>query len=107
MANQSRRVSWTSGAREGLNDALTYIAEDSPLAAARILDLVLDAADSLQLLSLRGRIVPEISDELVREIFVFSYRLIYEVSDDHVKILAFIHGARDFGQLLRERGRTT
>ncbi len=107
MAERSRRVDWTPGAREGLNDALKFIAEDSPAAAARVLDVVLDAADSLQLLSLRGRIVPEVSDDKVREIFVFSYRLIYEVLDDQVQVLAFIHGARDFGALLRDGGRLT
>ncbi len=107
MAERPRRVVWTPGAREGLNDTLEFIAEDSPAAASRVLDVVLDAADSLQLLSLRGRIVPEISDDRVLEIFVFSYRLIYEVSDDQVQILAFIHGARDFGKLLRDGGRPT
>jgi hypothetical protein len=30
----------------------------------------------------------------VREIFIKSYRLIYEVKEDAVIILAFIHGAR-------------
>src|SRR5207253_5472173 len=98
MAERPRRVVWTPGAREGLNDALEFIAEDSPAAASRVLDVVLDAADSLQLLAHRGRVVPEISDAGVREIFVFSYRLMYEVLEGEVQILAFIHGARDFGR---------
>ena len=74
---------------------------------AGVKDVVLEAADSLQLLSLRGRMVPEIADENVREIFVFAYRLIYEVLDEEVRIIAFLHGARDFGRLLREGGRLT
>lgn len=102
MAGRSRRVVWTPGARDGLNEALAFIAEDSPQAAERVLDVVLDAADSLQILSLRGRVVPEIADENVREVFVFSYRLMYEIAGDEVRIVAFLHGARDFGLLLRE-----
>jgi plasmid stabilization system protein ParE len=45
---------------------------------------------------MRGRIVPEMADDLVRELFVKSYRLIYEVPADKIVILAFLHGARRF-----------
>lgn len=38
--------------------------------------------------------VPEVGDESVRELFVKSYRLIYEIRREHVVILALIHGAR-------------
>jgi plasmid stabilization system protein ParE len=38
--------------------------------------------------------VPEVGDEVVREIFVKSYRLIYEIRESDVVILALIHGAR-------------
>ncbi|MBI2267670.1 MAG: hypothetical protein HYU64_21310 [Armatimonadetes bacterium] len=39
----------------------------------------------------------------MREIFVYSYRLIYEIREDHVCILAFIHGARDFNRWLKSK----
>jgi plasmid stabilization system protein ParE len=45
--------------------------------------------------------VPELSDEAVRELFVKSYRLIYEVRDEGVVILAFLHGARRLPSSLR------
>ena len=38
----------------------------------------------------------ELANDLVRELFVKRYRLIYEVSQDRVVILVFIHGARRF-----------
>ena len=90
MADGSQRVAWTLGARDGLDEALAYIAEDSPAAAARMLDIVLHAADSLEVLAARGRVVPEIGDESVREIFVFSYRVVYEVMGDSIRVLAFV-----------------
>jgi hypothetical protein len=31
-------------------------------------------------------------------VFVYRYRLMYRVTRDTVEILAFIHGARDFGR---------
>ena len=47
-----------------------------------------------------GRIVPEIGDTNVRELFVYSYRLIYEISTDCIEILAIIYGKRDFFDIL-------
>ncbi len=78
-----------------LDDAVAYIARDSPPAAERLLVLALDAASSLDSLSGRGRIVPEFDQPSVRELFVQRYRLLYEVTPDEVHILAFLHGARD------------
>jgi toxin ParE1/3/4 len=40
--------------------------------------------------------VPELGDPAVREIFVKSYRLIYELREEQVIVLAFVHGARRF-----------
>jgi plasmid stabilization system protein ParE len=45
---------------------------------------------------MRGRIVPEIPDGTARELFVKSYRLIYEIREGNTVILAFLHGARRF-----------
>jgi plasmid stabilization system protein ParE len=38
--------------------------------------------------------VPELNDDTVRELFVKSYRLIYEIRPVEVLIVAFLHGAR-------------
>jgi hypothetical protein len=43
-----------------------------------------------------GRIVPEIGDARVKEISVYSYRLICEITPDGIEILGVIHGKRDF-----------
>jgi plasmid stabilization system protein ParE len=37
-----------------------------------------------------------VPDDAVRELFVKSYRPIYEIRDGGVIILAFLHGARRF-----------
>jgi plasmid stabilization system protein ParE len=60
------------------------------------LEQALAAADSLATLSERGRVVPEIGRPALREVFVFRYRLLYEVHPDLVRIVAFLHSARDF-----------
>ena len=43
----------------------------------------------------RGRIVPEFVNPTVRELFVGSYRLIYQITEQDVYIIGFIHGASD------------
>jgi toxin ParE1/3/4 len=96
MAARRRTVVWTRNARSGLDGILNYVAEGSPLAARRLLLAVLVAAESLGELTERGRVVPEIGDPAVREIFAYSYRLLYRVGLQQVDILGVLHGARDF-----------
>ena len=40
--------------------------------------------------------MPEIDDENIREIFAYSYRILYEIKSDKVYIIGIIHGRRDF-----------
>ena len=81
---------------------MAYLAGSSPTAAQRLLEDGLTDAASLDVLSERGRRVPEWNLPTVREIFVGRYRLIYHVADDTVTIIGFIHGARDLRILQRE-----
>jgi toxin ParE1/3/4 len=41
-----------------------------------------------------GRKVPEFEDENVRELLVYSYRIIYRLLPDEALIVAVIHGKR-------------
>ena len=49
-------------------------------------------------MSERGRIVPELNEPSIREVFVHRYRLLYEVGSEEVRVLAILHGARDFAR---------
>jgi len=98
-----RRVIWAPRAQEALDEAVEFVAQDSPAGALRVLEQALTAADSLASLSERDRIVPERNDPALREIFVFRYRLLYEVHPDEVRIVGFLHGARDFDSWRRSQ----
>ena len=98
-----RRVEWTDEGRKTLDEILDHVALDSRQGALRILEQVLAAADSLDILAERGRLVPGVADPNVREVFVFRYRLMYHVVADVVSILAVIHGARDFERWRRSQ----
>ena len=42
-----------------------------------------------------GRKVPELDNEAVRELSLYSYRILYEIKTTHIDILAVIHKRRD------------
>jgi toxin ParE1/3/4 len=92
----ARRIVWTESAWQELECAASFIARDSPRYAAALVDEARSIARSLRRFPKRGRIVPELNDETVRELIVKSYRLIYEIEPDRTVILAFLHGARRF-----------
>lgn len=103
MASRRRRITWAPSAQAALDAALDYIAQDSLGGAQKILHAALALADSLETLSERGRVVPELQNSAIREVFVHSYRLIYEVRESELEVVAFLHGARDFVRWLREQ----
>ncbi|MBU1209138.1 MAG: type II toxin-antitoxin system RelE/ParE family toxin [Proteobacteria bacterium] len=99
-----REVTWTESAWRDLEEVADYIAKDSRHYAAAFVREARDAARSLAYLAERGRTVPEFNDPGIRELFVRSYRLIYQVAEQVVYIIGFIHGARDLWALWeRER----
>jgi plasmid stabilization system protein ParE len=41
-----------------------------------------------------ARVVPEIGDEEVREVFLRDYRIVFRMLDEGIRVLRVIHGAR-------------
>ncbi len=76
----ARKVIWTESAWIDLEEVADYIAKDSPHYASAFVREVRDAVRSLIDLAERGRLVPEFNDPSIRELFVRSYRLIYQVT---------------------------
>lgn len=52
------------------------------------------ATDRLAEFPRSARVVPELARPSIREVFVFSYRVIYRCGDERVDILTVFHGAR-------------
>lgn len=92
----ARAVVWTRRAHSDLQLAVAYISADSPAAARSFGTAVIQAGASLATLSERGRVVPELGDEDVRELLLGRYRIIYEVFSDRIAVLRLIHASRDF-----------
>jgi len=82
---------------DSLNDILQiaeYIERDSHAYASSVVTKILGKTRLLKSFPFSGRVVPEEMEENVREHFVFSYRIIYEVRADTVFVLAVVHGKR-------------
>jgi toxin ParE1/3/4 len=48
----------------------------------------------LAVFPMSGRVVPEFGDESIREVFAYSYRIIYRVEGETVTVAAVVHGKR-------------
>jgi plasmid stabilization system protein ParE len=92
----ARDVVWARRARSDLRLAISHIQADSPAAARSFGSATIRAARSLATLSERGRVVPELAQEAVRELLLGRYRLIYEVFPERIAIVRLIHASREF-----------
>ena len=88
-------VVWTAPAKQQLRDIFEYIRKSSPYYAVKVVETLVSRSETLETFPERGRIVPEFNSSSVREIYIYSYRLIYEIQSDRINILAVIHGKMD------------
>ena len=73
----ARKVNWAYEATTDLEALAEYIARDSAFYASAFVQEIRDASRSLNEFSERGRIVPELGNPNIRELFVREYRLIF------------------------------
>lgn len=85
---------WSSEALDDIDAIAEFIARDSPHHARRVVEGLFELGDQALEHPRAGRVVPELGDSLVREHFLYSYRLIYEIGSDRIEVLAVLHGRR-------------
>jgi plasmid stabilization system protein ParE len=90
----AQRLIWTLAAADDLQSIAEYIERDSPRYAAAVVGKIIALARTLPRHPHLGRVVPEYARPDVRERFVFSYRVIYQVRNDALVIINVIHGRR-------------
>ena len=91
----------TPQSQDDLEEIVRFIARHNPSQAVKFGDALIDKALSLDTFPERGRVVPELGLESVREIIHASYRIIYELlhDPDAVFVLRFWHAARGVPQI--------
>src|SRR5690606_22356739 len=88
-------VKWTAHAKTQLRHIHDYIAQDSLLYARRVSEELVQKTIGLDELPHTGHKVPELNEDAVRELGLYSYRIIYEIKPDHlIEVLALIHKRR-------------
>jgi len=97
------RIIWSPEAADDLEHIADFIARDSPRYARQVATDVLEAVERAAIFPGAGRVVPELDDPAVREVLVYSYRILYRMSVDAIHIAAIVHGARDLNRALRGR----
>jgi addiction module RelE/StbE family toxin len=87
-------VVWSPRAVEDVRAIAAYIAEDSLAYAKSVAQKIVAGTRRLANFPMSGRVVPEFRDENIREVFAYSYRIIYRVEGQTVTIAAVVHGKR-------------
>ena len=106
MSETRRLVWWTAAAEGDLAELVTFVAAGSVPGARKLLSRLRQRAASLELMSERGRIVPELAAfgiRSYRELIVKPYRLVYRVTGEDVVVLALFDSRRDLDDLLLDR----
>jgi len=92
------KVFWTKKSEQHLDKIFDYIASDSPFYARQTLSKIISQAEKAAENPLAGRIVPEMNQKKIREVFHHPYRIVYFLnnSKNHIEVLSVLHQARDF-----------
>lgn len=88
------RVNWSPRALTDVEEIAHFIEKDSLFYAQAVVTKIVRSTAKLADFPLAGRIVPEFNQPDFRELFVYSYRVIYRVKNETVTVVAIIHGKR-------------
>ena len=88
------KLIWSPQAIEDIEAIAGYIARDSTFYAESTIERIFQAPERLIQFPKLGRIVPEKNDDSIREMFVFQYRIIYEILASEIHVLTVVHGKR-------------
>jgi len=94
------KVAWSPEAIEDLEAIAEYIERDSEFYAIAVVSKILDMARNIKNFPKIGRIVPDVGNENIRERFVYSYRLVYQIRGHQILIVAVIHGKQMFENII-------
>jgi plasmid stabilization system protein ParE len=92
-------IIWSPLAAERLDKIYEFIAQDNTSAAQKMVNRIIKKVDTLSKNPERGRKIPELNREEIREVFEGEYRIIYRIETKRVSILSI----RNFKQILPKK----
>ena len=88
------KILWSQVALSRFSEMIDYIAIDSPVQAEKWSMNILKTIKQLEAFPKSGRVVPEVGIDTIRELISGNYRIIYEMSENHISILTLRHCKR-------------
>ena len=88
------KVFWTKATLHRLQEIEEYISKDNPVAAISLIDKLISLSETLSDNPEKGRIVPELSLDNIRELIHKNYRIVYLVKKNSIDILTVFEGHR-------------
>lgn len=86
------KIFWTKEALLRLQEIEEYISINNPVVAIEFVDNLISLGETLINNPEKGRIVPELSLENIRELLHKNYRIVYLVKKNSVDILTVFEG---------------
>ena len=90
------RLKWSPEAVEDIESIARYIEKDSAFYAKAVVRKIVETAERLREFPEMGRIVPELGRKDIREIIIYSYRMVYQLTEKQILVVAIIHAKRSF-----------
>jgi addiction module RelE/StbE family toxin len=81
------KISWTKEAMNNLQQIEDFISIDNPEAAIHLTEKLISLTKDLGRFPKKGRIVPELSIDRIREIIHKNYRTVYTIKKNSITIL--------------------
>ncbi|MEA4964028.1 type II toxin-antitoxin system RelE/ParE family toxin [Lutispora sp.] len=88
-------VKWSKTAMDDLRRIYNYISEDSVIYAKKVVEEIINKSDYLKTYPNIGRSIPELNNPRIRELIVYSYRMVYQVESEDVEILTLVHSKKN------------
>ena len=104
--NREYEVIWSNRAATDFEHIIEYIAKDNPSNAMQVFKKIRDKASGLYRFPERGRIVPELQDQGVRqyrELIIAPWRIVYRISERSVCVLSVLDSRQNIEDILLQR----
>jgi len=86
------KLFWTMEALNRLSEIEKYISRDNPKTAVEFVDKLILLAESLIYNPEKGRVVPELALERIRELLYKNYRIVYLIKKNAIEVLTVFEG---------------
>ncbi len=88
----NKKLVWSKESLTRLQEIEDFIAEDNPKAALEFINKIISRAETITLHPKKGRVVPEIAVENIRELLYKNYRIVYLIKEKAIVILTVFEG---------------